>query len=416
MTTLKKTYVLVGTGLRAYMYIRAIKETHSDCSELLGFYDINSGRSQTVGEEFNVPVFDDFEEMINSTNPDRVIVTCVDAFHNDYITKALYMGCDVVTEKPMTIDAERCNAILKAEKETGREVVVTFNYRYSPFMTKIKELVSSGVVGDVFSVHFEWLLDRNMDVLAHGTSYFRRWNARMKNSGGLLVHKATHHFDLVNWWIDQDPEEVFAFGKLNLYGTNGSKKYANGIKGTNCRNCDFADKCEFHYTFDNREKSLFEKNESFDGYLKDGCVYADDIDIYDTMAVNVRYDGGALLTYSLNATCAYEGWRISINGSKGRIEAYLPETGPDFKNNARFIKFFDLNNNVEDINFEFSAEGHNGGDTRLLRDVFVGDREDTYGHCAGTADGAHSIIIGAAANISIKEKRPVSISELLTEI
>ncbi len=414
---MKKGYVFAGASGRAInMFIKTMVGTHKEQCELLGIYDSNIGRAETVGEEYGIPVFQSFEEMVKATNPDRVLVTTVDAFHSDYIIKSLEMGCDVITEKPMTIDAERCAAILRTEKETGRKVTVTFNYRYSPFMTKIKELIVNGALGDIFSVHFEWMLDRNMDVLAHGTSYFRRWNARMKNSGGLLVHKSTHHFDLVNWWINQKPEEVFAFGKLNLYGKNGAEKYANGIKGENCRSCKYVDKCIFRYSLSDFEKKLYADNEKYDGYYKDGCVYAEDIDIYDTMAVNVKYDGGALLTYSLNATCAYEGWRVSINGSNGRLEAYLPESGPEATGDKHYIKFYDLSNNVTEYKLTFSKQGHNGGDVKLLRDIFVGDREDVYGHCAGTEDGAHSIIIGAAANISIKENKPVKIKDILKEI
>lgn len=410
-----KKYVIAGTGIRGLtMFYKSVKKYYPDDYKLSGVYDINRGRAECFAKDDNIPVFDDFEEMLNTVKPDKVIITTVDAFHDEYIIKALKLGYDVITEKPMTTDATKCNAILKAEKETGHKVTVTFNYRYAPFMTKIKELVSGGIVGDVFSIHFEWLLDRNMDVQAHGTSYFRRWNSRMKNSGGLLVHKSTHHFDLVNWWINQKPEEVFAFGKLNRYGKNGSEKYANGMKGKNCRNCEFSNECEFYCPLNSVELGLYADNEHIDGYYKDGCVYADDIDIYDTMAVTVKYDKGALLTYSLNATTPYEGWKLSINGSKGRIEAYLPETGPYSKDDTRYIKFFDLNNEIKDYKIDnFSAEGHNGGDVKLLQDVFIGGREDTLGHCAGTRDGAYSIIIGAAANISIKENRPVAIKELL---
>lgn len=415
---MKQKYVFVGASQRGIdMFIKPMQETFGEYCELLGIYDINEGRLATVSQKYNIPAFDNFEKMITETKPDRVIVTTVDVFHSDYIIKALEMGCDVVTEKPMTIDAERCDAILKAEKESGHKIIVTFNYRYAPFMTKIKELISSGVIGDVFSVHFEWMLDRNMDILAHGTSYFRRWNSRMEKSGGLLVHKSTHHFDLVNWWINQQPEEVFAFGKLNLYGSVGSEKYANGISGKNCRNCNHAKECMFHYDLTERDQWLFADNENYDGYYKDGCVYAPDINIYDTMSVNVRYNGGTLLTYSLNATCAYEGWRISVNGSKGRIEGFLPETGVEAAEEFHTIKVYDMDNQVKEYKIEnLSSDGHNGGDSKLQYNVFVGDKPDPLGHCAGSHDGAYSIIVGAAANISIKEKRPVSISELLCEI
>ena len=411
---MKKSYVFAGASVRALeMFMTPMKKEYADFCDLRGVYDINIGRAKEVADRVGIPVFEDFESMVRETKPDIVIVTTVDAFHSDYIIRAMELGCDVVTEKPMTIDADRCNAILEAEKRIGRHVTVTFNYRYAPFMSKIKELLLSEAVGDVFSIHFEWLLDRNMDVLAHGTSYFRRWNSLLKNSGGLLVHKSTHHFDLVNWWIAQKPQSVSAFAKLNLYGAQGSAQYAHGIHGENCRKCTNTKVCPFYYKLTDNEQKMYAANECYDGYYKDGCVYSPDIDIYDTMAVTVQYDKGTMLTYSLNATCAYEGWRISINGSNGRIEAYLPESGPDCLGTFNTIRVFDLNNNVTEHRISLGTGGHGGGDTRLRNMLFTDDTHDPLGYQAGTADGASSIIIGAAANISIQEKRIVDIDELL---
>ena len=113
----------------------------------------------------------------------------------------------------------------------GKKVIVTFNYRYISIMEKIKQLLDSGLVGDIYSVDFEWMLTRNMDLWeAHGASYFRRWNSRMKMSGGLLVHKSTHHFDLVNWWLGQKPKTVSAFGQLRMYGGKNYSVVCLGIE------------------------------------------------------------------------------------------------------------------------------------------------------------------------------------------
>jgi len=410
----KKSYVFVGASFRGRaMFMLPMKERFADYCELKGLYDINPGRTKEIGLQTGIPVFDDFEEMIKQTRPDIAVVTTVDAFHGDYIIRAMELGCDVITEKPLTIDAASGNAVLEAEKRTGKKVTVTFNYRYAVFPTAIKRLIADGVVGEIFSVHFEWLLDRNMDVSAHGTSYFRRWNARMEKSGGLLVHKSTHHFDLVNWLLMQKPQSVAAFGKLNLYGEPGGKKHFGGISGKNCRNCDHNKNCPFYYKLNGDEQKLYAANEKIDGYFKDGCVFASDIDIYDTMAVTVRYDKGAVLTYSLNATCMYEGWRMAVNGSKGRVEAYLPQTGLDSAGSFDTIRVFDLKNNVTEHKITRSNDAHGGGDELLQRVLFEGGLPDPLGHQAGTSDGAASVMIGVAANISIRENRVVSISDLV---
>jgi hypothetical protein len=95
---------------------------------------------------------------------------------------------------------------------------VTFNYRYAPAYTRFRQLVMEGAVGQPLAVDFSWMLDTS-----HGADYFRRWHREKENSGGLLVHKATHHFDLVNWWIDSYPQHVFAMGDLLFYGRDNAK-------------------------------------------------------------------------------------------------------------------------------------------------------------------------------------------------
>jgi predicted dehydrogenase len=94
------------------------------------------------------------------------------------------------------------------------------------------------------------------------------------------VHKATHHFDLLGWWTDLEPEEVFAYGSLEFYGKNGKQR------GTNCRNCQHASSCDFFWDVTKNQyyKMLYADNENHDGYLRDGCVFNEDIDIFDKMA------------------------------------------------------------------------------------------------------------------------------------
>ena len=145
----------------------------------------------------------DFDKMLKELKPDCVIVTCPDAFHDDYIVRALDAGCDCITEKPLTTTPEKAQRILDACKRNNRHVRVLFNYRYSPPRTQVKDLLMSGAIGDVLSVDFHWLLNTS-----HGADYFRRWHSQKEISGGLMIHKATHHFDLVNWWLGSDPEIV----------------------------------------------------------------------------------------------------------------------------------------------------------------------------------------------------------------
>jgi len=401
-----KTYVLVGAGNRALsMFAMPLFGEVKDYGSLVGIYDTNISRARIVSEEGEgVPIFDDFDSMMKVCRPDAVIVATVDCYHHEYIIKALEYGADAITEKPMTIDAEKCRAILEAEKRTGKRVSVTFNCRFIPYIVRVKELLKENVVGDILSIDMEWLLDTS-----HGADYFRRWHRNMEKSGGLLVHKSTHHFDMINWWLDEEPKEVFAFGTRSFYGP------VRQNRGERCLTCEYKNTCEFYWDIhtDQRKKRLYLNTEGVDGYFRDRCVFADDIDIYDTMSVNVQYEKGALLTYSLIAHSPYEGWKASISGTKGRLEVEDTSSGIDAAESVQHIKLFNRKGEKTILNMKKLTDGHGGGDERLRRMLFVGDVEDPLGQQADSKAGSMSILIGIAANIAINEKRAVLIKDLL---
>jgi predicted dehydrogenase len=245
----------------------------------------------------------------------------------------------------------------------------------------------------------------------------------------LLVHKSSHHFDLVNWLLDSDPVDVFAFGALENYGKNGPFRH------THCRPCPHKAECKFHMDITKRQDlmDIYVANEQYDGYLRDGCVFREDINIYDKMSVQVRYANEATLNYSLTTYSPYEGWRIAFNGTKGRLDASegIPweiqeidqatlhakemEQGAKEKPNE-FDKIYITTNfsqTPEVVQVERKKGGHGGGDTRLLDSIFSGEKKaDPLKHASGTRDGALSVLLGVAARQSIEQKKVVKIKDL----
>ena len=137
---------MVGTGARgSSLWGREIIKTFGEVTEFVGLSDINPGRLEYVKKAMKVscPTFSDFEQMLRETKPDYVIVTTVDATHDEFIVKALNMGVNVITEKPMTTDEVKCKRILDAEKKTGKKVIVAFNYRHSVHAMQLKELLAA---------------------------------------------------------------------------------------------------------------------------------------------------------------------------------------------------------------------------------------------------------------------------------
>ena len=405
-STKKQRLAMVGTGDRGTsMWGIPVLAEFKDLVEFVGLCDINPGRVETAKNMLGVscPVYTDFDKMMKEVKPDRLIVTTVDGTHNQFIIKGMEYGADIITEKPMTTDEHKCQAILDAQKRTGKNIDVTFNYRYSPHRQKIYELLRGGAIGAITSVDFHWYLD-----VFHGSDYFRRWHRLRKNSGSLLVHKASHHFDLLNWWIDSDPEEVFAYGSLDFYGRN------NSFRHTECRSCPYKDKCKFYFDVTKNQKyvDLYVKNQQYDGYLRDGCVWREDIDIFDKMAVQIKYANKVQVSYSLTAYSPYEGYRISFNGRKGKLDAWIKERQPWEEDHFDEIQVTVVGKK-EIIRLDNSEGGHGGGDIRLRKRIFdPGSDADTWRQAAGSRDGAMSCLIGIAARNSIDSGKPVKIEDL----
>lgn len=434
----RKRYVVVGTGARSSLYTYALFSSHREYGQLVGMCDINSARMDYYNRQFAqkfdgrpLPTFSpaQFDQMIRETRADAVIVTSVDRTHHRYICRAMELGCDVISEKPLTVDVERCQAILDAIKRTGKQLIMAFNYRYAPRNSKIRQLLQEGAIGRVFSIHFEWLLDTS-----HGADYFRRWHRDKRNSGGLMVHKSTHHFDLVNWWLRSTPQTVFGIGNLCFYGRENAEE--RGVR-------KFYDRCfgrasenaagdPFAIKLEDANREIYFDAEGEDGYLRDQSVFGDGISIEDDMSVMVQYANKAVMTYHLTAYSPWEGFRIAFNGSKGRLEYDVMEkpiligSGADpslrpgdvvlDKASVEPVHIRICPHWGRPVNVEIppATGGHGGGDPRLLDDLFIGKREeDPLGRAADFRDGVTSVLTGIAANRSFATGQPVDVASLV---
>jgi predicted dehydrogenase len=439
-----RRYAIVGAGARAQMFVRAVVTGHADRARLVAFADVNPARiaahtrwlaglgapPATGWPAESVP------DMIAAERVDTLIVTSVDRTHDEHIVAGLAAGCDVITEKPMTVDVARCRRILDAAARTGRRVTVTFNYRYNPIHEKVRELLAGGVVGEIGSVHFEWLLD-----VRHGADYFRRWHRDKANSGGLLVHKASHHFDLVNWWLGTTPEWVYASGRRFFYGESGARHgYDRGYARAHGAPAAQGDPFALHLADHPALRELYLDAEQLDGYFRDQNVFAPGVTIEDDLAVLVRYTAGATMTYHLTAYAPWEGYRFMVNGSKGRLELEVVESdhvapaaagrlkgggpGPQLHGEAAAAEsggytltvrpFWRPPYQVEVPGY--ARAGHGGADARMAAVLFGPDRgqtPDRLGRAATERDGAASLLVGLAGNISLATGDPVRVSDLL---
>lgn len=422
-----KKFAVCGVSKRAIdMFIKPMVEKFSESCQLVGMLDIDLKRFEVckaqLPETEDVPVFTDreFSRMVEETAPDTIIVTSRDDTHVTYILDALRHDLDVVTEKPMATTAADCRRIMDAEEASKGKVTVTFNYRYNPYHTKIKELILSGKLGKITSVDLNWYIDTY-----HGSSYFQRWNRHRELSGGLSIHKSSHHFDLINWWLNQKPVEVFAFGATNYYGEE-SPLNPNQEDGRYCAACNVKHSCSYYTRWNTRSSgasvqddhidSDLKRRDGYTNYRTDQCIFDSTIEIEDTYTATVRYDEGALLSYSINFSLPYEGYRLAINGTKGRLETmeyHAPSRVP-FPIPTQTIDYFPLFGSKETIHVVEKEGGHGGGDPVLQEDIFLGvDPARPYPILSGSKDGAYAVTTGEAVWRSVKEKQSMLIEDLL---
>jgi predicted dehydrogenase len=401
----KKRVAVVGTGVRGVgMYGRGVVRDFGDSAELVGICDSNPGRlrvaQRMIGGRY--PIFEQLDRMLARTRPDWLVVTSWDWEHHDHIIAGMRHGADIIVEKPVTIDEQKAQAILDAQKAYGRQVVVTHNYRYAPHRGRLKELLMQGVIGDISTVDFHWNITH-----AHLTRYMQRWHGHSERGGTLWVHKASHHFDLINWWLDSEPAEVFAFGALETFGRNGP------FRGRNCRDCAHTAVCPYYWDITRNEelRTLYADNERHDGYIRDNCVFRESIDVHDKHAAVVKYANGALLNYSLTGTGDYEGFWLAFNGTNGRIEGREGGRPGGERYHEWIVQ--ERGKRPEVVRTEFSEGGHWGGDSVLMNRLFRDpNAPDPLHQAAGTREGVMAVLAGIAARKSVASGAPVQVAGL----
>jgi predicted dehydrogenase len=436
MSLSRKRFVVVGTGGRAVMFLDALAGEFREMGEIVGLCDVSRIRmawhNARLASRFSHPAVAtflpaEFDTMIARCRADTVIVTTMDCTHHHYVIRAMELGCDVICEKPLTTDAQKARAILDTVQRTGRKLQVTFNMRYMPPVTRVMELMRSGVIGSPTAVDFSWVLDTR-----HGADYFRRWHREKDKSGGLLVHKSTHHFDLVNWWIGSYPKTVFAMGGLKFYGRNNAESrgekhrtlYSRYTGEPAARNDPFALSLESEDSL----RGLYLNAEADSGYVRDRNVFGDNITSEDTLAVMARYHNGVVLNYSLICYSPWEGWRAAITGTKGRIEvtakygSHIVAGQSDAELAAEQQQGLEHRITVHpmfekpfDVEIPSAEGGHGGGDPLMLQQLFNPGAAppDPCSRAASHIDGAASILLGISANESMETGLPVNCNDLI---
>ncbi len=159
----------------------------------------------------NIFVTEDYKELLAIKEIDAVFITSPDFLHEEQGVAALKAGKAVYLEKPMAITIEGCDLLLNTAMETGSKLFLGHNMRHFPAILKMKEIIDSGLIGDIqagWCRHF---------VGYGGDAYFKDWHSEQKYTTGLLLQKGAHDIDVMHWLMGSYTKSVVGMGMLSVY-------------------------------------------------------------------------------------------------------------------------------------------------------------------------------------------------------
>jgi len=332
--------------------------------------DVNANALQQFRRDINPDAFltTDYRELLARDDIDAVAVLSPDFLHEEHAVAALRAGKHVFCEKPLAITVEGCDNILRAWKESGKELMAGHNMRYLNMYRTMKGIVDSGAIGEIKAVwvrHF---------VGFGGHFYYHDWHGKSENTTSLLLQKGAHDIDIIHWITGQYTKKVSAFGSLDFYGGD----MPNDLT---CPKCAKKDTCT--------EADFSRLNQ---------CAFRQEIDVEDNSMMMMELDGGIKASYlQCHFTPDYQRNYVFI-GTEGRMENQELENKVYVKT-RRSNKWHEMSDQVYDIK---KAEGsHAGSDPVIARD-FLDMIQHGKTPVATPFAGRMSVAAGVAATQSIR--------------
>lgn len=377
---------IVGTGQRCMHFFGPHIRAVPDKARLVALADRDETRLQSAVDDpgGDVRPYNSVESILRDPNVDALVITTPDFTHRDVFDMALDAGKHVLCEKPMATTIEDAVHMTRRAKESDPTVQIGFMLRYAPFMVRLKAIVDSGIIGDLVQVTAAEVVE-----YYHGAAFFRRWHRFRKHSGGLLVHKACHTLDVINWIVGSTPALVSAQGGTDTFVPKPEA-------ALRCRDCELTETCLAAYDLDDRYHNYIYQTgiERADPtrYASDLCAYNSEKDSVDNASILAEYKSGVRLSFSFATTGRRHERHFVLTGQRGAIHASQADG---------VIAVEPVGAEPETIVVldEYRDE-HGGGDT-LLVDSFLRCVAMRERPVADVVAGLHSVALGVAATQSI---------------
>jgi len=423
------SFIVLGAGNRGNVYAQYAIE-NPQLAKVVGIVEPSAYRmKQFVKKHPHISAenqFKDWREMINREKfADAVVIATPDAQHAEAAVAFAKRKYNILIEKPMAITPEDCVRITEAANENGVLFCVCHVLRYTPYTQKIKEIINSGVIGEV--VHIQHLEPVGQWHFAH--SYVRgNWRNESESTFSLMA-KSCHDIDWIHYIMGAPCTKISSFGSLAHFKKSSKPKAAGNA--TRCYECAINKTCPYSanriylemiqkgdtsWPIDVITTTVEPDIESVAEELKTGpygrCVYECDNDVCDNQVVNIEFEGGKSASFSMIAfTKELSVRKTRIHGTLGQLECdgnSIKQTIFDGCENKEAVQTF-----TPTVVKDSKMHGHNYADWYLM-DSFVtalatGDKSKIL---SGPEETLESHLLVFSAEQSRKNKAVVDVSDI----
>ncbi|HOE98087.1 MAG TPA: Gfo/Idh/MocA family oxidoreductase [Candidatus Sumerlaeota bacterium] len=367
---------MIGCGGIAHYFGNYLKP-HTDRIDFRAFCDVKPEATARFRADFapDARVYADYRDLVRDPDIDWVLIASWNCFHKEHAIAALEAGKDVFCQKPLATTLEDCLAIRDAWRASGRQFVIGFTLRFSPFYRKIKELLAGGAIGQIVSMEFNETLDFN-----HGGYIMANWRRLRRNAGTHLLEKCCHDVDLVNWFVESRARRVASFGGLNFFiAENAHHVERIGLSPTGVR--------------------------AYEGWRDPDAAgaFTADKDIIDNQVAIIEFENNVRASFHTNCNSGIPERRMYIMGTEGALRADVLAATI----HLRRIGFDTPLENVWDGGG--AGHGHGGGDA-IMAEELVAAMTERVPSCAGLPEGLAACITCFAIDEAMDTGRVVDVS------
>lgn len=361
--------------------------------------DFRYGLAQSKYNFKDMTRYFSLKELLAKEKVDAIIIGSPNFFHLENLQDLKGLTIPVLLEKPLEATWEKICDVVRFCREYKGKVLIGHCMRYAPVLVKAKEMILNNMLGEIGSASF-------VQYCHYGNGMYHTWRREMKNGGGMMIEKATHDIDVMQWLLNSKVKSVVSSGRLVAFG-------GNEPSDLHCQDCEKLFSCpESPLNIGHRgqagDKGMFEL-ENIDLGV---CSCAKCVDVPDDEINLITFENGIHGTYSqvFYSPASFKHRVYTLAGTAGAMEIDLGETGGKIWYSPRYGSRADK----QLYEFDYLGRSHYNGDGYMCRhfyEIITGDAEpQTTVEQAFFAEA-----LGYAAILSEKEDRKVNISEILPD-